>query len=474
MANKQTPPPAGSVVLTLPALAFSFAMLLVGSVGGYMVGKAEVAPATVEAPVATTGGEQLKGTVVNNTDGQLRRLSEDEKRRLLSKNKEKAPDKSTKQPPEAPADSPYMAPEILASIKDPVLAAEYRRVVGYMSKGNARAARPALVELEKTSSGTDWAEPVAALLCDARASVGDIAAGRKSIEAFKATWTKSPFLAQVWVADGKTHMHEGKRLKRKPGQATDGPLNADQKESYKEAIARFDKAISTWPDHPAVVDALLNKSALLIDLGDFDGAEAAAVQLADSFPKSKHGARALSNIGRHAMNSSNYEQAERVYGKVARDFPRDRLARSAQTQLQSLKMLGKPAPELDAEEWLGSDLDSLAALRGKTVMLVFWATWCPHCRKEMPRLQEFYDKHKGKDFEMITVTRNSKGQTTEKVRSYLQENGITIPAMVDPGTTSRAYGVSGIPAAALIDKNGQVVFRNHPSRVTDGLLAKHL
>ena len=57
---------------------------------------------------------------------------------------------------------------------------------------------------------------------------------------------------------------------------------------------------------------------------------------------------------------------------------------------------------------------------------------------------------------------------------YLTENGYTVPVAIDPGTTSRSYGVSGIPAAALVDKDGNVVFRNHPAQVTDELIQKYL
>jgi peroxiredoxin len=137
-------------------------------------------------------------------------------------------------------------------------------------------------------------------------------------------------------------------------------------------------------------------------------------------------------------------------------------------------LMNKEAPALEIEEWLGDDLGQISDHRGKAVLLVFWATWCPHCRKEMPKLQELWQKHQDDDFMLIAVTRNSRGQTTEKVREYASENGLTMPIAIDPGGTSRAYGVSGIPAAAVVDKSGKVVWRNHPGQLTDSMLAEWL
>jgi len=476
MANKKKNAPSGQITLTVPAMGFALAMLIVGGTAGYMVGKAKglAEGGSNDRTAASNESTSPKGTVVNNTDGQLRRLSEAEKNKLLGNKKGGTPGKSPKAAPAAPVDSPYMTDAILSSIgTDAVLLADYKRAVGYMSKGNSRAARPTLIRLAQAATGKDWAEPVAAMLCDARASLGDLKEARAAIATFKKTWAGSPHLAQVWVADGKTHMHEGKRLKRAPGQDPKDPPNDNQKKSYREAIKRFDTVLKSFPGHPAAMDALLNKSALLVDLGDLNAAEQSANQLADEHPESQHGPRALSNVARNAMGQGDFPIAERIYNKLVTDFPTDRAAKAAKGQLKSLKMLGKDAPELEISEWVGDDLGSLASLRGKNVVLVFWATWCPACKRTMPSIQEFYERNKGDDFAMIAVTRNSKGQTTEKVRDYMTQNGYSFPVAIDSGASSRAYGVTGIPAAAMVDKTGKVVFRNHPAQLTDALVAKH-
>ncbi len=475
MNSNQTPPP-GSVTLTPAAMAFGAIMLVVGAIGGYTYGTNQAsseapAPATADASTAAAdkdGG--LQGNVVNNTGGSIRRLSEAEKQELLAGKK---PEGDKKAAPAPPADSRFLTPTIEASFADAVLLAEYKRAVGHMSTGNARAARPSLTNLAGQSEGKAWAEPVAAMLTDAKASVGEVQPARLAARDFKSAYPKSEYTAMVLVAEGKSYMQEGKRA-RAPNQKRGDPASPEQVALYQQAIAIWDDAVKTYPGDDSLEDALLNKSALLLQMKDIKGAEEAAILLASSFPNGKSAPRALSNVARAAIDGGEKETGLAMYQRLVDDFPRDRLARSARTQLQSLALMGADAPQLEVEEWLGDDLGQIGDLKGKTVLLVFWATWCPHCRKEMPKMEELWNSHKDEDFVMIAVTKNSKGQTTEKVREYASSTGLTLPIAIDTGMTSRNYSVSGIPAAALVDKSGKVVFRNHPGQLNDAFLAKYL
>jgi|GEM_PF-840703 len=477
MANKNskspTPPPGG-IVLSPAALGFALAMLVVGLVVGYLVGNANkpLTTASAPAPSAVAAKADVKkptGDVVNNTDGKLRRLSDAEKQDLLSKKKSK----DAAAPAEIPADSPYWTEAIQGAFSDDVNRSEYERAVGLMVKGNARSAKPTLSKLADASEGKAWREPALAMLATAHASTGEVDAARKLIDSFDAEFPKSSHKAAMLAARGKTFQQEGKRA-RAAGQKSNEPPNADQKAKYAEAIRWFERAAEADASHPAVADALLNQVSLHLDLQEYGKAEAAAIKLAESHATAPNAPRGLANVGRSAFDRSDYPAAERVYQRLVDTFPRDRMAQAARNHLSSLKLLGKTAPEWDIEEWVGADLGSIGDLKGKPVMLVFWATWCPHCRKAMPSIEEKYNKYKDDGLVVVGITRNSRGQTTDKVREYLSENGYTIPIAVDPGSTSRSYGVSGIPAAALVDRAGNVVFRNHPAQITDELLQKVL
>ena len=137
------------------------------------------------------------------------------------------------------------------------------------------------------------------------------------------------------------------------------------------------------------------------------------------------------------------------------------------------QLLGQTAPELDVREWLGPHVGRLSTLRGKTVVVVFWAPWCSHCRNALPDLQAQYERQRAPDFEMLLITRHTHNQTTQDVRDSMATHGLTMPVAVDSGEGHRLYGVTGIPTATLIDKEGTVRFQGHPVRLTDTVIAEH-
>ncbi len=467
-----TTPPSGST-LGPTGIAFGLGMSLVGLVLGYMIGTSRntgPSASELDAQIDRAVDDKLakgepKGTVVNNTGGDLRRLSDKEKEELLAKKKA-----SGQKPAPAPLDSPFLTPAILATFDDEKVASDYRAAVALMAAGNARKARPLLDTLHNGATGKAYKEQVGVLLADAKISVGEVDDGRRVLAAWKSEYPKSAHMAAAVVTDGKASMKDGKRVGSGKSE-----IGAPQRRAYEEAIALFDTAAAKWPGDPALEVALLNKAALLGELGRLEEAEAAAISLVSTFPNATQAPRALFNVGKQAFDAEDFPRAERLYSRLVQDFPKDRLSQSASSNLSALKILGKPAPELELDEWVGQDLGTMSSMKGKPVLLVFWATWCPHCRKAMPAVEaDMWQKYKDAGLQVIAVTKNARGQTTDTVREYLAENGYTVPVAIDPGATSRNYGVSGIPAAALVDKNGNVVFRNHPSQVTDALIKKYL
>src|SRR5580704_17172136 len=82
--------------------------------------------------------------------------------------------------------------------------------------------------------------------------------------------------------------------------------------------------------------------------------------------------------------------------------------------------IGQPAPALVAQELDGQTFD-LSAQRGKVVIVNFWATWCPHCREEMPALDAFYRRYHGQGLEMIGVSTDrprDRSDVTKVMQSY--------------------------------------------------------
>ena len=117
-----------------------------------------------------------------------------------------------------------------------------------------------------------------------------------------------------------------------------------------------------------------------------------------------------------------------------------------------------PAPDFTLED-MDAKKFSLKDYRGKVVLLNFWATWCPPCRREMPSMERLHQKFKGKDFAVLALNQMEDG---DQVFTFTGDLGVDLsfPILFDKDSSvSRAYGVMGLPTTYLIDKKGNVRFR---------------
>jgi thiol-disulfide isomerase/thioredoxin len=102
---------------------------------------------------------------------------------------------------------------------------------------------------------------------------------------------------------------------------------------------------------------------------------------------------------------------------------------------------------------------TLESLRGKVVLVNFWATWCPYCRHEMPAMQEFYRDYAGRGIEIIAF---SVDDEAGKVREFMRDNGYTFPAAMAGSDQQRAFGgVSRLPVSFVIDRDGKLRHKIH-------------
>ncbi|WP_142504526.1 thiol-disulfide oxidoreductase ResA [Melghirimyces algeriensis] len=116
--------------------------------------------------------------------------------------------------------------------------------------------------------------------------------------------------------------------------------------------------------------------------------------------------------------------------------------------------VGKTAPEFKLKTLDGETLQ-LSDLKGKAVLLNFWATWCKPCRDEMPAIQKVYDKHKDKGFAVVGV---NIAETKVTVSGFARQLNLNFPIVLDPDRkVTKLYGIGPIPSSIFIDKNGKVV-----------------
>lgn len=119
--------------------------------------------------------------------------------------------------------------------------------------------------------------------------------------------------------------------------------------------------------------------------------------------------------------------------------------------------VGKVAPDFELSKSDGTRV-KLSDLKGKKVILNFWATWCGPCQQEMPDMEAFYKKHKD-DVEILAVnyTLSEGANGEEKVKKFAEEKGITFPVLLDKDiTVTTTYKVITIPTSYFVDTKGVI------------------
>lgn len=122
-------------------------------------------------------------------------------------------------------------------------------------------------------------------------------------------------------------------------------------------------------------------------------------------------------------------------------------------EILKMDLVGAPAPAWTKVAALGTAPSSIAQLRGRVVLLDFWASWCGPCRMLAPRLSALKDKFGAQGLTVVGITTDE----AEKAAVFAERHQMRYGVVVDKdGDTSRAYGVSALPTMILVDKKGVV------------------
>ncbi len=155
------------------------------------------------------------------------------------------------------------------------------------------------------------------------------------------------------------------------------------------------------------------------------------------------------------------------------------LGKRIQKNINLLTLEGHPAPAVERSEWIGNvQPPALADLKGKVVVVFFWAHWCPDCKIEGPILQKLYAKYRNQGLTVVAPTMRfgyvaggKKAPPDEELRYIVQIRDQFYPWLADVPTPVSAanhqrYGVSSTPTLAILDRNG-IVRTYNPGRLTE-------
>lgn len=117
----------------------------------------------------------------------------------------------------------------------------------------------------------------------------------------------------------------------------------------------------------------------------------------------------------------------------------------------------RPPALVDDLSWPAPGTPELANLKGKVVLVNFWATWCPYCRHEMPAMEAFYRAHRSEGFEIVAY---SLDKSQVEVNGFMKSEAYSFPApLAGPAITEAFGGVNRLPTSFVVDRQGMVRHR---------------
>lgn len=179
----------------------------------------------------------------------------------------------------------------------------------------------------------------------------------------------------------------------------------------------------------------------------------------DAFPKSDEEPEVLFQLASNSEFNGEEKDARDFYGRLVAEYPDSPAGKKAAGAIRRLDSVGKPIA-LKGKTVDGQTVDT-AQLRGKTVLIAFWATSVPAARKDMPEIAKIYGKNQSKGFEVVSVCLDSDPAT---LAAYLKESPLPWPTVFEAGglegRLGAEFGIIVLPTMMLVDADGKVLSRS--------------
>lgn len=242
----------------------------------------------------------------------------------------------------------------------------------------------------------------------------------------------------------------------------------------EDVLAETQAVAGQTQDHALKVEALFTHATAVARTTNYDPAKVAEAA------KLFHAADASDPRNATLLMMTTYNQnddqlALATYRQIAADYPEAREARSANSKIYHYERIGKPF-ELAFEEATSGEPIDMSQLRGKVVVIDFWATWCGPCIAEMPHMKKLYAAYKDKGVEFIGVSldapRNEENPARDGLnllRNWVKDNNVTWPQYYQgngwQSEFSSGWKINSIPAIFIVDQQGRLHSPNARGRL---------
>jgi TolA-binding protein/peroxiredoxin len=349
---------------------------------------------------------------------------------------------------------------------DPESQKEFQRIQEEFRTGKRSLAIQDLNALLQRSPQAPWVEAVEFYLAQVWTALQKYGNALQQLEALLNRYPNSPAVPRFLVSQGQIFLTLGKQRRVLD---PEDPVGTKYLQQAEAIFHKASKNVSGNRDMSAEILFYVGETSS--SLGDGARAKEALRKVAEAYGDTSFGSKALYSLAGVYLRAADLEGAEKAFMEITDRYPKTRLARKAGKKLEGLGLVGSSAPPLQIKEWIGEAPPEGDIYRGKVTLLSFWAIWCPHCKRNIPKMERLLESYREKGVSVVGVTRERDAQGADEVREFVESHPMGYPTGIDDdGKTSKGMAVDSIPCVIAVDTQGRIRWHGHPDYLSDEVI----